>query len=230
MKRLGALPLMHQPGEKWLYHTGSDVLGVLVARAAGRPFEAFLRERIFEPLGMKDTGFHVPAEKHGRLPPTYEADPATGATRVHDDPADSRWGRPVAFASGGGGLVSTADDYLAFCRMLLDRGRCGRERILSRPSVELMTSDQLTREQRAEASFFLGDGGGWGFGMGVVTRRTGLAAPGRFGWDGGCGTTAHSDPAEDLVGILLTQRMMESPEPPRVFQDFWASAYSAIDD
>jgi len=115
MKRLGGLPLIHQPGERWMYHTGSDVLGVLIARAAGQPLESFFRERIFEPLGMKDTGFHVPAEKLDRLPPTYTADVATGTLAVHDDPADSRWGRPPAFPAGGGGLVSTVDDYLAFC-------------------------------------------------------------------------------------------------------------------
>jgi len=230
MKRLGALPLVHQPGEKFLYHTGSDALGVLIARAAGQPLETFLRERIFEPLGMHDTGFHVPAEKRHRLPPTYEREPGSGAVVVHDDPAESRWAHPAIFPAGGSGLVSTADDYLAFCRMLLDRGRHGRERILSRPSVLLMTSDQLTAEQKADASLFFGDSASWGFGMGVVTRRTGLASPGSFGWDGGCGTTAHSDPAEDLVGILLTQRLMESPQPPPVFADFWTTAYQAIDD
>ena len=230
LRRLGSLPLVHQPGEKWLYHTASDVLGVLIARASGRSFEEFLRERIFEPLGMSDTGFSVPAEKLARLCSAYQRDPASGALEFFDDARDSRFARPPTFPSGGGGLVSTADDYLAFCRMLLDRGAHPRGRILSRPSVELMTTDQLSAQQKAEASLFFGDDRGWGFGLAVVTRRGGLASIGQFGWDGGYGTSGYSDPREDLVGILLTQRLMESPEPPRVFQDFWTSAYQALDD
>jgi CubicO group peptidase (beta-lactamase class C family) len=231
IERLAGLPLAHQPGERWMYHTGSDVLGVLIARASGRTFEAFVRERIFEPLGMQDTGFHVPTRARDRLPPAYASNPGTGAVEVQDDPRDGRWTRPPAFPSGGGGLVSTVDDYLAFCSMLLGKGRLGRERILSRPSVELMTTDQLTREQRAAAPMFLGSSRGWGFGMAVVTRRDDLSAvPGRFGWDGGFGTSAYSDPAEDLVGILMTQRLMDSPEPPRIVRDFWTSTYQAIDD
>jgi CubicO group peptidase (beta-lactamase class C family) len=231
MKRLASLPLAHQPGEEWMYHTGSDVLGVLIARAAEQPLGTFLRERIFVPLGMTDTDFHVPPAKLDRLPPSYTADPTTGALTVHDDPRNSRWTRPPAFESGGGGLVSTADDYLAFCRMMLNKGRLGRERILSRPSVELMTTDHLSAAQRAKTGFLLGESNGWGFGLAVATRRVDLAAtPGRFGWDGGVGTSAYSDPTEDLVGILLTQRLMNSPEPPRVFRDFWTSVYQAIDD
>jgi CubicO group peptidase (beta-lactamase class C family) len=231
MKRLGGLPLIHQPGEMWMYHTGSDVLGVLIARAAGQTLEKFLRERIFEPLGMKDTGFHVPAEKLDRLPPSYLGNPDTGALMLHDDPGDSRWGRPPVFPSGGGGLVSTVDDYLAFCRMMLNKGRHGDERILSRPSVELMTTDHLTPEQKAGTEIFFGDNSSWGFGMSVVTRRDDLAAvPGRFGWNGGLGTSGYSDPKEDMVGILMTQRLMDSPQPPHVFLDFWTSVYQAIDD
>jgi CubicO group peptidase (beta-lactamase class C family) len=230
MKNLGALPLLHQPGESWMYHTGADVLGVLISRATGRSFEAFLAERIFGPLDMKDTGFHVPADKLSRLTVQYRGDPATGTLRVYDDPADSRWGRPPAFQSGGGGLVSTADDYLTFCRMLLDKGLGKHGRILSRPSVELMITDQLTPAQKAGAEMFFGTSAGWGFGMAVVTAREHLASVGRFGWDGGLGATAHSDPAEDMVGILLTPRMMDGPMPPAAFTDFWTGAYQAIDD
>ncbi|TDF98108.1 serine hydrolase domain-containing protein [Paenibacillus piri] len=231
MQRLGRLPLIHQPGEGWMYHTGSDVLGVLISRAAGQPLERFLQERLFDPLGMKDTGFYVPFEKLDRLPHSYATNPEDGSVMVQDSPADSRWGRPPAFMSGGGGLVSTAADYFAFSRMMLDKGRCGSRRILSRPSVELMTADHLTPEQKAGARIFFGDSRGWGFGVAVDTRRDGLASvPGRFGWDGGLGTSGYSDPAEDLVGILLTQRELESPEPPVVFQDFWTSAYQAIND
>lgn len=231
MKRLGNLPLVHQPGEKWMYHTGSDVLGVLMARATGQPLEEFLDERLFGLLGMKDTGFHVPADKLGRLPAAYRPDPETGALVLDDHPRRTRWARPPAFLSAAGGLVSTADDLLAFCTMMLNKGRHGGERILSRPSVELMTTDQLTEEQKAENAVFFGGGSGWGLGVSVVTRRNDLAAvPGRFGWTGGTGTSVYTDPAEELIGILLTQRHLTSPMPPAVFRDFWTCAYQAIDD
>ncbi|HEY2993960.1 MAG TPA: serine hydrolase domain-containing protein [Methylomirabilota bacterium] len=232
MRRLGTLPLMHQPGERWLYNTGSSILGVLIARASGQPFDAFLQERVFQPLGMRDTGFSVPRAKLARLAPAYWPNATTGALELHDGVADSRWSRPPVFADGGAGLVSTADDYLAFGRMLLNKGRHGRERILSRPSVELMTTDHLTPNQKATSSFFPGqwDGRGWGFGMSVVTRRDDLAAvPGRFGWDGGYGTSWASDPAEDMVAILMTQRAVFPLLSP-IYLDFWTSAYQAIDD
>ena len=231
MERLGRLPLIYPPGERWLYHTGSDVLGVLIARASGQPFEEFLRERIFAPLGMKDTGFHVPPERIDRLPPSYASDSAGRGPAVRDEARGGAYARPPAFASGGGGLVSTVDDYHAFCRMLLGQGRLGRARILSRPSVELMTTDQLAPGQKAGSEAVLGRNRGWGFGLAVVTRRDAIEdTPGRFGWDGGRGTSAWSDPAEDLVGILMTQRHMDAPEPPAVFRDFWTSVYQAIND
>jgi len=230
IRRVAALPLMHQPGERWMYDLGLDVLGVLIARAAGQSLETFLSERIFEPLGMKDTGFSVPAATLGRLASSYVANPKTGALEVYDE-IEGQWSRPPAFPSAAGGLVSTVDDYLAFCQMMLNKGRNGRERILSRPSVELMTTDQLTPQQKAGAEMFFGDNSSWGFGMSVITRRDDLpAVPGRFGWNGGLGTSGYSDPKEEMVGILMTQRMMDSPELPRVFLDFWTSAYQAIDD
>jgi CubicO group peptidase (beta-lactamase class C family) len=231
MKRLGTLPLLYQPGERWLYHTGSDVLGVLIARASGHSFESFLQERLFGPLGMRDTGFQVPAAKLDRLASAYVRDPLKKELGFFDDARDSRWARPLPFPAGGSALVSTVDDYHAFYRMLMNKGLHGRERILSRPTVELMTSDQLTPEQKRDAELFFGPGASWGMGGAVVTRRTDLfTTPGRYGWDGGYGTSAHMDPAEDLVGILMTQRLMESPQPPKVFRDFWTSAYQAIDE
>jgi len=231
MKRLGSLPLAHQPGEKWMYHTGSDALGVLMARATGRPLPELLAERIFGPLGMPDTGFHVPAATLHRLAAAYQPDPQTGAPVLTDDPRQSEWGHPPAFPSAGGGLVSTADDLLAFCAMMLNKGRYAGGRILSRPSVELMTTDQLTSRQKAENAVFFGGNSGWGLGVHVFTRRTGLASvPGRFGWNGGAGTSVYTDPAEELIGVLLTQREMTSPVPPSVFGDFWTCAYQAIDD
>jgi CubicO group peptidase (beta-lactamase class C family)/extradiol dioxygenase family protein len=231
MKRLGDLPLVHQPGEKWMYDTGSDVLGVLISRATGQELETFFRERILEPLGMSDTGFHVPADKLGRLASCYSTNPETGELELYDDADASAWSRPPVFESGAGGLVSTVDDYLAFCRMMLDKGKHGGERILSRPSVELMTMDHLTSEQKQGAEIFFGENGGWGFGVGVDTRRVDLSStPGRFGWAGGYGTSGYSDPEEDFIGILMTQRLADSPESARIFNDFWTLAYQAVDD
>ena len=232
MRRFGTLPLLHQPGEQWMYNTGSHVLGVLIARAAGQPLETFLRERLFEPLGMKDTGFTVPAAKLDRLATSYWASAETGALELHDGVQDSQWSRPPAFPDAGAGLVSTIDDYLAFGQMMLDQGKHGSLRILSRPSVEAMTTDQLTPGQKAASGFFPGfwDSRGWGFGLEVITRRDDLASvPGRFGWAGGYGTTWASDPREQMVAILMTQRAAFPPSS-WVYLDFWSSAYAAIDD
>ena len=233
IRRLGALPLMHQPGEMWMYNTGADVLGVLIARAAGQPFETFLRERIFEPLGMKDTGFSVPATKLDRLATSYWGNPANGALDVFDQAVGSQWSHPPAFPSGAAGLVSTIDDYLAFGQMMLDRGKHGSERVLSRPSVEAMTADHLTPAQKAMPGLVSGqfDSRSWGFCMSVVTRRDVIAGSvGTFGWDGGMGTSWYSDPREELVGVLMTQRAWTSPSPPDVCRDFWTLAYQAIED
>jgi CubicO group peptidase (beta-lactamase class C family) len=233
MRRLGTLPLMHQPGEKWMYNTGSDVLGVLIARASDQPLETFFRERIFEPLGMKDTGFSVPAAKLHRLAASYSTNPETGALELYDDAVGGQWSRPPAFPSAAAGLVSTIDDYLAFGQMMLNKGKLGSERILSRPSVETMTTDQLTPEQKAVSGLVPGyfDTHGWGFGVSVVTKRGEVAGSvGKFGWDGGLGTSWYSDPHEDMITILMTQCAWASASPPSVCLDFWTSAYQAIDD
>jgi CubicO group peptidase (beta-lactamase class C family) len=233
LRRLGTLPLMHQPGERWLYNTASDALGVLIARASGQPLEAFLRERIFEPLGMRDTSFSVPADRIDRLATSYLTNRETGALHVYDEAAGGQWSKPPAFPSGAGGLVSTIDDYLAFGQMMLSQGQHGSARILSRPSVELMTSDHLMPEQKAVSGLVPGyfDSHGWGFGLSVVTRRDDVASSvGKFGWDGGLGTSWYSDPAEDTVTILMTQASWTSPDPPSVCRDFWILAYQAIDD
>src|SRR6266446_6550976 len=233
IRRFGTLPLMHQPGEKWMYHTGSDVLGVLIARASGQPFEIFLRERIFEPLGMEDTAFGVPASKVDRLATAYWTNFKTGALEFYDSAEGGQWSRPPAFPSGGGGLISTIDDYFAFGRMMLNHGRHNGGRILSRPSVETMTIDHLTPAQKALSGLVPGyfDGHGWGFGVAVVTRREDVAAPvGSYGSDGGLGTSWRSDPSEDMVATLLTQAARTSPVPPRVSRDFRTAAYQAIDD
>ena len=233
MARFGGLPLVHQPGEEWLYNSGSDILGVLISRVAGTSLGEFLRARIFEPLGMNDTSFSVPPAKLDRLAGSYWTNFETGEVEVFDGIEDSRWASPPVFESGAGGLVSTVDDLLTFGEMMLNRGRYGDERILSRPSIELMTSDHITPEQKAVSGFFPGfwDNRGWGFGVSIVTRRDDLAAsPGRYGWDGGYGTSWYVDPGEGMVGILMTQRVLDSPGAPVVLLDFWNSAYAAIDD
>jgi CubicO group peptidase (beta-lactamase class C family) len=233
ISRLGSLPLMYQPGERWMYNTGSDVLGVLIARASGQSLEEFLRDRIFGPLGMGDTGFSVPATKVDRFATSYWTHPETGVLGLYDAAEGGQWSRPPAFPSGAGGLVSTIDDYLAFGQMLLNKGKHGGERILSRLSVELMTTDQLTAEQKVLSGIVPGyfDSHGWGFGMSVVTRRDHVAkSVGTFGWDGGMGTSWCADPKEEMVTILMTQAAWTSPSPPSVCLDFWTSAYQAIDD
>ncbi|MGW5260441.1 serine hydrolase domain-containing protein [Microbispora sp. NPDC004025] len=240
MRRLGELPLMHQPGERWQYQISSDLVGVLVSRVTGQSFEEFLRERVFEPLGMKDTGFHVPADRIDRLPALYAPDPGTGEFLVWDEAEGGRWSEPPAFQGGGGGLVSTVDDYHAYFRMLLNGGRHEGERILSRPAVELMTTNRLTPEQNAarnamavnnvHISHGQGQHGGWGFGMAVRTYRGDYASVGQFGWDGGSGTAAYADPAEGLAGILLTQVGASTPDSMRLVHDFWTTLYQAIDD
>ncbi|MDP9868538.1 MULTISPECIES: serine hydrolase domain-containing protein [Streptosporangium] len=240
MRRLGELPLSYQPGERWQYDLSNEVVGVLVARVTGRPLETFLRERVLDPLGMRDTAFHVPAGKIDRLPPLYGPDPQSGEFHVWDEAAGGRVSRPPAFQGGGGGLVSTVDDYHAYFRMLLNGGTHGGERILSRPAVELMTTNRLTPGQQAArdamyrniAHITVGQGqhGGWGFGMAVRTHRGDYAPIGQFGWDGGSGTSAYADPDNQLTGILLTQVGMSTLDSPRLIHDFWATLYQAIDD
>jgi len=233
MKRLGSLPLVHQPGERWLYHMGAEILGVLIARVSGKSLGAFLRERIFEPLGMTDTGFQVPEAKLDRLPACYGTDMVTGKLVVLDEARGSYAARSPVFESGAGGLVSTVDDLLAFGRMMLVNGAYGGERILSRPSIELMTMDHLTPEQKVASPFFehFWDAHGWGLGLGIITARNDLAdVPGRFGWDGAFGTSCWVDPKEGLVGVLMTQRRPDRLALPPVVLDFWTSAYQLIDD
>ena len=232
LARLGQLPLAHQPGAAWLYNTSADVLGVLVARAAGQPLGAFLQERLFGPLGMRDTGFSVPAGDVSRLAVSRAARPGTGEPFVYDEAAGGQWSRPPAFPSGGGGLVSTLEDYFAFADLLRNRGRHGGGRLLSRASVELMTSDQLTGAQKAGGGLGPGffEDNSWGFGMSVVTRRTGVVSAGTYGWSGGLGTVWVNDPAEDMIMILMTQQMWSSPAPPAVSADFLTLCYQAIDD
>ncbi len=224
MRRFGELPLIYQPGERWMYNTGSDVLGVLIARASGQPFDTFLQERIFEPLGMSDTGFWVPEAKQERFATAYLTDFQSGRLDRFDDPRTGQWSHPPAFPSGAGGLVSSVDDCLAFGRMML-RGGAG---VLSRRSIGLMTTDHLTAAQKAASGGFQTHG--WGFGLAVVTNPGEIyESVGKFGWDGGLGSSWQVDPTEDLITILMTQAAWVSPVPPRICQDFWTSTYAALE-
>ncbi len=212
--RLGSLPFLAQPGERWMYNTGASVLGVLLARAAGRPFPEVLSSRIFEPLGMTDTGFW--AADTSRLATSYRAAP--GGLEVWDPP-DGAWSRPPAFADGAAGLVSTVADLLALARMFLRGG----DPVLTADSVRAMTTDQLTAEQKARgglgADFF--DGTSWSFCQAVHDN-------GSFGWDGGLGTSWLVHPAHDLAVIVLTQRMWDGPSLPQVHRDVQAAAYAEL--
>lgn len=234
LSRLAAFPLLTQPGERWHYNTASDIIGILIARASGQTFGNFLRERIFGPLGMVDTGFSVSPEKIDRLATSYETNPESGNLDVFDEAVGSQWSAPPSFESGAGGLVSTADDVLRFSRMLLAKGTRtnGQERVLSRAAVETMMTDQLTPEQKAASvpdTHILGLEG-WGFGAAVTTRRTSLFAnPGQFGWAGGLGTSWAIDRSENLIGLHLTQVALSSPRASAAMTDFWTSTYAAID-
>ena len=230
LARLGNLPLIHQPGEGWLYHHGADVLGVLIARATGRDFATVMRERLFEPLGMRDTGFSVDAAALGRFATAYVPDARTGALKVHDAP-DGVYAKPPVFHGGGGGLVSTIDDCLAFGRMMRGFGRHAGTRILARPTVEAMIASQVEPSQLALAPFSPGfwDSHGWGLGLSMVTRRDSIdTSPGRFGWDGAFGTSWYVDPREDLIAILMIQRF-GNPLASKINQDFLTLVYQALE-
>jgi CubicO group peptidase (beta-lactamase class C family) len=213
--RLGSLPLLAQPGDRWLYNTGASVLGVLCARAAGLPFDAVLRSRVFEPFGMTDTAFY--ARERSRLATAYRATP--DGLVVWDAP-DGQWSHPPVFADGAAGLVSTADDLLGFGRALLRGG----EPALSPDLVAQMTADQLTPAQRRRSGPFL-DERSWGFCHAVAVSGEHAGA---FGWDGGLGTSWLVDPAHDLVVVVLTQRMWDTASLPPIHRELQAAAYGAL--
>ncbi|MEP6797231.1 MAG: serine hydrolase domain-containing protein, partial [Lapillicoccus sp.] len=205
---LAQVPLVHQPGERWLYNTCSDLQGVLVARVTGQSLPDVLAERLFEPLGMVDTGFVVPEPDLARLTSYYRA---TDSGLELADAPDGRWSHLPQFPSGAGGLVSTADDYLAFFRMLRGRGEVDGVSLLSPQAVQLMTTDHLTAVQRDASRLFL-EGQGWGYGGSVdVDPVDPWVITGRYGWVGGTGTSAHLVPATGDIAILLTQRAADSP-------------------
>jgi CubicO group peptidase (beta-lactamase class C family) len=225
LKRLGTLPLMAQPGDRWLYNTGFCVLGVLLARASGTSLANLLRLLIFEPLGMKDSGFSVPAGKLGRLVSAYRLE--AGRVQRYDGPDTSAWKSMPVFPDAAAGLVSTADDYLAFSRFLLRGGRVGRHALISEAAARAMTMDQLTDAQRSDAAPILGAGRGWGYGVSVVTQPAEAGLPaGACGWNGGLGTTWLAAPHSTRTAIVLTQTMFTSPAAPALHQEVWHAVFA----
>jgi CubicO group peptidase (beta-lactamase class C family) len=217
--RFAELPLLEQPGTAWRYDLAYAVLGVVLARAAGRPLDLLLRERLLEPLGMVDTGFVAPA---GRLPPCFAR--REGALAVFDDDAGSRWSAAPAFPDARGGLVSSAGDLLRFAAALLDGGGG----VLSERSVALMTSDRLTAAERGgpSARAFLREGG-WGYGMQVVTPAHGPSVRlARYGWAGGLGTLWSSWPDRSAAAVLLTQVL---PPAGALFEAFTSAMERALE-
>ncbi|MFW3168627.1 serine hydrolase domain-containing protein [Geodermatophilus sp. CPCC 206100] len=215
LRRLAALPLAAQPGEVWLYHLASDVLGILLSRATGRPVSQLLAERVTGPLGLRDTGFRAPDA--ARLVTCYL--PTEAGLEVVDAPGGFAAAPP--FESLAAGLVSTAPDVLAFLAALADGGAP----VLPARAVAAMTTDVLTDAQRAAAADSLGPGISWGLQTGVcVSPVRPWTTPGRWGWDGGTGTSGWADPAEDLVAVLLTQRMMAGPDDEPT--EFWRTLYA----
>ena len=235
LARIAELPLMFQPGSRWHYGIATDVLGALITRVTGMSLGEFFRTRIFEPLGMRDTAFWVPEPQLARLATAYGVDAVTRRRVVEDHASSSRWANPARFQSGGGGLVSTAEDYLQFAQLLLRRGRVGDTRLLSHRSVDLMRSNFLTRDQRRLPAFghVMWAGQGFGLGLSIVDDPAqqlpqGYRSVGSFGWPGAVGTSWFADPVEDLIGLMLIQRRSIEPFPMAV--DFERRVYDAIDD
>jgi CubicO group peptidase (beta-lactamase class C family) len=226
LAELAKIPLVYQPGQAWLYDTCSTLQGVLISRVTGQSLPDFLAEHVFGPLGMTDTAFEVPAVKRARFTSYYRHDPA-GGLELGDGP-DGQWSTVPAFPLGNGGLAGTAADWLAFGRMLLAGGvGPGGQPLLTADSVALMTTDHTTARQREIGQLFL-EGQGWGFGGSVDSAPIDpWNVPGRYGWVGGSGTTAHIIPSAGTVTILLTQVAADSPVAPKVMRDFWQYAADA---
>jgi CubicO group peptidase (beta-lactamase class C family) len=200
-RALAALPLMHEPGTVWDYSRATDVLSGVIEAVTGRTLGEHLRRAVFDPLGMVDTGFHVPPAQHHRIAEPYAADPVSGAPATLNDVR-----QPVAFEGGGGALVSTASDYARFLRLMLDEGTLDGVRLLSRQTLRWMVSDHVGDLPRVEDILVPG----YGFGLGVAVRtHAGLAgvagSVGDYGWSGAAGTCFFVDPAERMVGLALVQ-------------------------
>jgi CubicO group peptidase (beta-lactamase class C family) len=215
IEALAGLPLEFSPGTAWNYSVSTDVLGHLVEGLSGERFDEYLRRHIFEPLGMEDTAFHVPPDKVDRFAACYDRGPGK-ELRLQDDPRASRYLEPPRFLSGGGGLVSTASDYLRFCRMLLGGGELDGVRLLGRKTLELMTRNHLP-EGRDLADLSVGifsetryEGVGFGLGFSVSVdpvKAQIVGSVGEYAWGGAASTAFWIDPSEDLIAIFMTQLM-----------------------
>jgi len=228
--RLSNLPLMDQPGEVWRYDLSITLLGALIERATQQKLDDSLRERIFEPLEMKDTGFTVPPGKLHRLPTAYQKNPVTGALDVWDPTGfESFFAKSPGFAGAHGGLVSTADDYLKFARMLMERGRARGKTIIEEQLVDEMMSDRIPHDVKARSTFVPGfwEQRGWGYGVSVI-RRVLPGEPRGCGWDGGYGTCAYWDRDTGVIVMLLSQRLVESPHYSDIYHDFFRHSYAAV--
>lgn len=219
---LGTLPLLHQPGETWHYSVSTDVLGRLVEVVSGKTLDTFFQTRIFEPLGMDDTMFEVPSDEMDRFATNYAVG-ENGKLMVQDRKASSEFAAPVRFLSGGGGLVSTMDDYLRFARMLLNEGVLDGTRLLSPKTVDLMTRNHL------DGTFEPG----WGFGLGVrvctdLPQAQTLGSEGMYGWSGAANTFFFIDPSEELIGMVWTQLFPHGRYP--IGPTFRVNVYQSIVD
>jgi CubicO group peptidase (beta-lactamase class C family) len=225
--KLGTIPLKHQPGTVWEYGLSTDVLGRLVEVISGQRFDRYLEEHVFGPLGMEDSGFFVPPESSRRLAAVYEANEDNTALSPYDPDRTRDYLNETTYFSGGGGLVSTAEDYVRFCQMLLNGGELGGVRVLGSETVELMTRDHLVgiTDRR--------DLGPYGFGLGfAIAQDRGMSgeilSEGAFGWGGMAHTGFWIDPQEELVGVFMTQLLPDSPLPYRDL--FRPVVYQAIVD
>jgi CubicO group peptidase (beta-lactamase class C family) len=221
--RLGTVPLEFSPGESWNYSVATDVLGYLVEKISGQPFDAFLKARIFDPLKMVDTGFFVPESQQARFTACYALTP-TGRVVLQDDPAKSAFLSDPAMKSGGGGLVSTADDYMRFCRMLLNGGELDGARLISPKTLKLMTLNhlpggkELTELSKSLFSEAVFEGLGFGLGFAVTVnqaRTKNIGSLGEYYWGGMASTAFWIDPVEDLAVVFMTQLMPSSSYPIR---------------
>jgi CubicO group peptidase (beta-lactamase class C family) len=234
VEQLATFPLIAQPGKAWNYSVATDVLGYLVEVISGQPFQVYLKEKVIDPLGMVDTDFHVPESKHDRFAANYSAGEG-GKLELLDDPGKSRYLKPRKVNSGGGGLVSTAADYLRFCRMMLNKGELDGVRLLGRKTVELMTMNHLKGDMadmgmpRFSESTYYGTGFGLGFSVTIDPAKAHiLGTPGEFAWGGAASTAFWIDPAEDMAVVLLTQLMPSSTYPIR--RELRVLTYQAIVD
>jgi CubicO group peptidase (beta-lactamase class C family) len=233
---LAKIPLEFSPGDAWNYSVATDVIGYLIGKISGKPFEQFLKERILDPLGMNDTGFFVPADKAHRFAACYSATPQGGMT-LQDDPTKSSFLSPPSLISGGGGLCSTAADYLAFCRALLNGGELGGIRLIGPKTLALMTSNHLpggrelpemSRSLFSEAAYN-GIGFGLGFSVTMNPAKTLIpGSPGEYAWGGAATTSFWIDPAEELIAIFMTQVLPSNTYPIR--RELRTMVYSAITD